>query len=94
MGAGASVPPVVVPNVAACSASVGPPIPPAAVVAVLAATVRLPARYGDGFWAVPPCRTSKWVWGPVQRPVQPTSPIFCPALTYSLTLTSRCDKCA
>jgi hypothetical protein len=56
--------------------------------------VLLPLRYGAGFVARPPWRTSKWTCGPVQEPVQPTSPIFCPARTYSFTATLRSDRCA
>ena len=86
---GAVVPPVsLLPQIASSSAFDGPPMPPwpAGRAAVVAGadwpwTVLAPVRYGAGSVALPSSRTSKCTCGPVQLPVQPTSPIFWPALT-------------
>ena len=100
VAAGAWAPPVL-PNTSACCAGVAPPVPPSpsgigALVASAEApdTVRLPCRYGLGSSAAPFWRTSKCTCGPVQLPVQPTSPIFWPAFTYSFTATSRSERWA
>ena len=48
---------------------------------------------GTGSIGTPRRRTSKWRWGPVEMPVEPTSPTTCPAVTLSPTRLSTTLWC-
>ena len=50
-------------------------------------------RNGRGSTGVPLARTSKWQCGPVELPVEPSSPMGCPAFTTSPGFTSIASRC-
>jgi hypothetical protein len=55
---------------------------------------RVDFTYAIGLTARPFNQTSKWQWDPVERPVDPTFAITCPACTRVPTSATNAELCA